>query len=55
MPMSDESLDKEFLVPIGKAKIERPGKHITVISHSRAVEVSLIAANQLASEGKIIY
>lgn len=51
MPMSDEALDKEFLVPIGKAKIERAGKHMTIVSHSRAVEVSLIAANQLSGEG----
>lgn len=51
MPMSDEALDKEFLVPIGKAKIERPGKHITIVTHSRPVEVSLIAANQLSAEG----
>lgn len=24
-PMSDEALSKEFVLPIGKAKIERPG------------------------------
>lgn len=51
MPMSDEALDKEFLVPIGKAKIERAGKHITLVAHSRPVEVALIAANQLSAEG----
>lgn len=51
MPMSDEALDKEFLVPIGKAKIERAGKHITIVAHSRPVEIALAAANQLAAEG----
>ena len=25
-PMSDEALSKDFVLPIGKAKIERPGK-----------------------------
>lgn len=25
-PVSDEAMSKDFLVPIGKAKIERPGK-----------------------------
>ena len=24
-PMSDEALDKEFLIPLGKSKIERTG------------------------------
>lgn len=51
MPMSDEALSKDFLIPIGKAKIERPGKHITIVAHSRPVEVALIAANQLSGEG----
>ena len=27
MEMSDEAMDKEFLIPIGKAKIERPGNY----------------------------
>ena len=26
MEMSDEALSKDFLIPIGKAKIERPGE-----------------------------
>lgn len=51
MPMSDEALDKEFVIPIGKAKIERAGKHITIVSHSRAVESALIASNELSVEG----
>lgn len=25
-PVSDEAMSKDFIVPIGKAKIERPGK-----------------------------
>lgn len=49
--MSDEAMSKDFLVPIGKAKIERPGKHITLVAHSRACEPALQAAEALAGEG----
>ncbi|XP_044261995.1 pyruvate dehydrogenase E1 component subunit beta, mitochondrial [Tribolium madens] len=50
-PMSDQALSNDFVLPIGKAKIERPGKHITIVAHSRAVETSLQAANELSSKG----
>nr|CAI5820443.1 unnamed protein product [Callosobruchus analis] len=50
-PMSDEALSKDFVLPIGKAKIERPGKHITIVAHSKAVETSLEAAKELAGKG----
>ncbi|XP_017768857.1 PREDICTED: pyruvate dehydrogenase E1 component subunit beta, mitochondrial [Nicrophorus vespilloides] len=50
-PMSDEAMSKDFVLPIGKAKIERQGKHITIVAHSRAVETSLEAAKELAGKG----
>lgn len=50
-PVSDEVLSKDFVLPIGKAKIQRPGQHITVVAHSRAVELSLQAAVELAKSG----
>ena len=31
MEMSDEALSKDFLIPIGKAKIERPGEFDFII------------------------
>ncbi|MEQ2190876.1 hypothetical protein XENOCAPTIV_013614, partial [Xenoophorus captivus] len=49
--MSEESQSKDFTVPIGKAKIERPGTHITLVSHSRYVGHCLDAAAVLAKEG----
>ncbi|XP_019360417.1 PREDICTED: pyruvate dehydrogenase E1 component subunit beta, mitochondrial [Gavialis gangeticus] len=49
--MSEETQSKDFLVPIGKAKIERPGMHITLVSHSRSVGHCLEAAAVLAKEG----
>ena len=33
MELSDEAMSKEFLIPIGKAKIERPGKSSTFTQH----------------------
>ncbi|KAL4226859.1 hypothetical protein ACF0H5_014838 [Mactra antiquata] len=49
--MSDEAMDKDFLLPIGKAKIEREGKHCTLVSHSKFVGTCLDAANELAGIG----
>ncbi|XP_043471907.1 pyruvate dehydrogenase E1 component subunit beta, mitochondrial [Leptopilina heterotoma] len=49
--MSDEAMSKDFLVPIGKAKIERPGKHITLVAHSKACETALQASEELAGQG----
>ncbi|XP_077459915.1 pyruvate dehydrogenase E1 component subunit beta, mitochondrial [Stigmatopora argus] len=49
--MSDEAQSKDFTVPIGKAKVERSGSHVTVVSHSRYVGHCLDAAAVLAKEG----
>ncbi|CAL1614167.1 unnamed protein product [Knipowitschia caucasica] len=49
--MSDEAQGKDFVVPIGKAKVERQGTHVTVVSHSRYVGHCLDAAAVLAKEG----
>jgi acetoin:2,6-dichlorophenolindophenol oxidoreductase subunit beta len=43
--------DTEFLLPLGKAHIVRPGKNVTIVSHSRQLLVSLDAAKALADEG----
>lgn len=50
-PVTDQVLDKEFVLPIGKAKIQRPGKDVTLVAHSKAVELALGAANELAGKG----
>ncbi|XP_059138735.1 pyruvate dehydrogenase E1 component subunit beta, mitochondrial-like [Physella acuta] len=50
--VSDEVIsNKDFLIPIGKAKIEREGKHITLVAHSKPVGLCLEAANELAGKG----
>ncbi len=42
---------EEYLIPIGKAKIVREGRHITLIAHSRMVDLCLEAAAELAGKG----
>nr|XP_056712057.1 pyruvate dehydrogenase E1 component subunit beta, mitochondrial [Euleptes europaea] len=49
--MSEEALSKDFLVPLGKAKIEKPGTHLTLVSHSRFVGHCMEAAIVLAKDG----
>lgn len=49
--VSDKVLDKDFVVPIGKAKIMREGKDVTIVAHSRMVGVSLKAAEELEKKG----
>ena len=43
--------DPDFIVPIGKAKIERSGSRVTVTAFSRMVGMALEAAEILAKEG----
>jgi len=50
-PMSTEAMSDEFLLPIGKAKIEREGSDVTIVAHSKMVTHSLEAAEELAKEG----
>lgn len=40
----DSVMDKDFLVPIGKAKIMREGKDVTITAHAKMVHRSLEAA-----------
>lgn len=50
-PVSAEVLDKDFVIPIGKAKIMRAGKDITITAVAKMVGYSLDAAEILAKEG----
>jgi len=43
--------DPDFILPIGKAKIEREGKDVTITAFSRMVGVALQAAEKLAEQG----
>ncbi|GAA5984383.1 hypothetical protein JCM11641_000119 [Rhodosporidiobolus odoratus] len=51
--VSKEAASTDFLLPIGKAKIERSGSDVTVVGHSRMVGLSLEAAEILKKEDGI--
>jgi len=44
-------VDEDFILPIGKAKIEREGKDVTLVAFSIMVGVALEAAAKLAEQG----
>ncbi|KAB8338800.1 hypothetical protein FH972_021745 [Carpinus fangiana] len=46
-PMSEEAQRDDFVIEMGKAKIERPGKDLTIVTLSRCVGQSLAAAEEL--------
>jgi pyruvate dehydrogenase E1 component beta subunit len=43
--------DPDFIVPIGRAKVERAGGNVTLVAFSRMVQIALEAADQLAKQG----
>jgi len=42
--LDDKVLDKNFVSPIGKAKIMREGKNVTLVAFSKMVKFCLLAA-----------
>jgi pyruvate dehydrogenase E1 component beta subunit len=47
----DCPVDPDFVLPIGRAKIERAGTHVTIVAYSIMVGVALQAAEILAEDG----
>jgi len=43
--------DPDFVVPIGKARVARPGEQVTIVAFSRMVKLALQAAEELQKEG----
>jgi len=43
--------DGDFSTPIGKSRIHRPGRDVTIVTYSKMLETSSKAAEQLAQEG----
>jgi len=50
-PMSAEVASPDYVLPIGKAKIERQGQHVTLVTFSRYVGHALEAAQELEAIG----
>lgn len=47
----EEIPDGEYLIPLGKADVKRPGRDVTIITWSRQVYFALEAAQTLAEQG----
>jgi pyruvate dehydrogenase E1 component beta subunit len=41
----------DYLVPIGKSTVQRPGRDVTIVTYSKMLEISTKAADQLSKEG----
>jgi pyruvate dehydrogenase E1 component beta subunit len=50
-PVSDEAQSHDFLIPIGKAKTEREGTDVSIITFSKSVGTALEVAKNLEKEG----
>lgn len=50
-PLSDEAQNPDFVIPFGKAKIEKEGKDVTIVTFSKMVGTSLDVAKTLEKEG----
>ena len=43
--------DEEYLIPIGKSKVQRPGEDVTIVTYCKGLELSMKAAEELAKDG----
>jgi pyruvate dehydrogenase E1 component beta subunit len=43
--------DGDYIIPLGKSKIQRPGKDVTIVTYSKGLEISMKAADELAKDG----
>ena len=43
--------DGEYLIPIGKSTVQRPGKDVTIVTYCKGLELSMKAAEELAKQG----
>jgi pyruvate dehydrogenase E1 component beta subunit len=50
-PVSDAAQSTDFIIPFGKAKVEKAGTDVSIITFSKQVGVSLEVAQQLEKEG----
>src|SRR5512136_1613476 len=41
----------DYVIPIGKSKVQRPGKDVTIVTYSKGLEISTKAADELAKDG----
>jgi len=49
--VDDKVMDPDFVLPIGKAKVEREGTDVTIVAHSLGVQKAMESAEILEKEG----
>jgi pyruvate dehydrogenase E1 component beta subunit len=49
--MRGEVPEGDYIVPIGRSKVQRPGKDVTIVTYSKGLEISMKAAEELAKGG----
>ena len=49
--MRGEVPEGDYVVPIGKSIVQRPGRDVTIVTYSKMLELSLKAADKLSQEG----
>jgi pyruvate/2-oxoglutarate/acetoin dehydrogenase E1 component len=49
--IKDAVRDSDYVVPLGKANVVRPGRDVTVVAYGRTVRTAVSAATRLAAEG----
>lgn len=50
-PMSDAAQSKDFLIPIGQARVEKQGTDVTIVSFSQNMALAFEAADIMATRG----
>jgi pyruvate dehydrogenase E1 component beta subunit len=43
--------EEEYTIPLNKAKVQRQGRDVTLVTYSKMLEISTKAADELAKEG----
>jgi pyruvate dehydrogenase E1 component beta subunit len=41
----------DYVIPIGKSKVQRPGRDVTIVTYAKGLEISMKAADELAKDG----
>ncbi len=49
--MRGEVPEGDYVIPIGKSKVQRAGKDVTIVTYSKGLEISMKAAEELAKGG----
>src|SRR5690606_11465136 len=47
----DEVPEDDYTIPIGKSRVHREGRDVTIVTYSKMLEISSKAADQLAKDG----